>query len=303
MTKKQRIGWFAGVSLASLAAAVATSASAAAGPTDVEEVIVTGSRVTGMKAADSAAPIQVLGAVAMKQVAQPDLIQAMAQNLPSFNAQAFGGDAANLTLSAALRGLSPNHTLVLVNGKRRHATGNLAVLGGSPYSGAATADLGLIPVGAIDHVEVLQDGAAAQYGSDAVAGVVNLILKSASSGGVATVTGGQYYKNGGKSGAWSFNNGMKLGENGFLNFTLEERYHEFSRQGGADRRLFNRDGTIKSTTGTVDRGVLNQPGSPNVNNINGDPQYNIYNGYFNAGYDLGGGVELYSSGSYSHRNA
>lgn len=303
MTKKQRIGWFAGVSMASLAAAVATSAAAAAAPTDVQEVIVTGSRVTGMKAADSAAPIQVLGAVAMKQVAQPDLIQAMAQNLPSFNAQAFGGDAANLTLSAALRGLSPNHTLVLINGKRRHATGNLAVLGGSPYSGSATADLGLIPVGAIDHVEVLQDGAAAQYGSDAVAGVVNLILKSASEGGVATVTGGQYYKNGGKSGAWSFNNGMKLGENGFINFTLEERYHEFSRQGGADRRLFNRDGTIKSTTGTVDRGVLNQPGSPNINNINGDPQYNIYNAFFNAGYDLGGGVELYSSGSYSHRNA
>ena len=305
MNQRNKLKLFSGASLAGfmLVAGQAMAADAAAPAGTVDEVIVTGSRVTGMKAADSAAPIQVLGATAMKQVAQPDLIQAMAQNLPSFNAQAYGGDAANLTLSAALRGLSPNHTLVLINGKRRHATGNLAVLGGSPYSGAATADLGLIPVGAIDHVEVLQDGAAAQYGSDAVAGVVNLILKNGAEGGVATATGGQYYKNGGKTGAWSFNNGMKLGDAGFINFTLEERYHEFSRQGGADRRLFNPDGTLKATVSAVDKGVLNQPGSPNVNNIFGDPQYNIYNSFLNAGYDLGGGIELYSSASYSHRNA
>ena len=163
MNQRNKLKLFSGASLAGfmLVAGQAMAADAAAPAGTVDEVIVTGSRVTGMKAADSAAPIQVLGATAMKQVAQPDLIQAMAQNLPSFNAQAYGGDAANLTLSAALRGLSPNHTLVLINGKRRHATGNLAVLGGSPYSGAATADLGLIPVGAIDHVEVLQDGAAA----------------------------------------------------------------------------------------------------------------------------------------------
>jgi iron complex outermembrane receptor protein len=299
---------FVGASVACLVAAHAQTAAAAeaaataAGPV-VEEVIVTGTRQTGMKAADSAAPIQVLGATALKQVAQPDLIQALAQNLPSFNAQGFGGDAANLTLSAALRGLNPNDTLVLINGKRRHTTANLAVLGGSPYSGSATSDLGLIPVGAIDHIEVLQDGAAAQYGSDAIAGVVNIILKSASSGGVATVTGGKYFENGGDSAAWSFNNGMKLGESGFLNFTLEQRYHDFSRQGGADRRLFTAAGVLKSTVNAVDAGVLNQPGSPNVNNINGDPHYNIYNAFFNAGYDLGGGIQVYATGSYSHRNA
>jgi iron complex outermembrane receptor protein len=299
---------FVGASVACLASAyaqtaAAEAAAAAAGPAVVEEVIVTGTRQTGMKAADSAAPVQVLGATALKQVAQPDLIQALAQNLPSFNAQGFGGDAANLTLSAALRGLNPNDTLVLINGKRRHTTANLAVLGGSPYSGSATSDLGLIPVGAIDHIEVLQDGAAAQYGSDAIAGVVNIILKTADSGGVATVTGGEYFDTGGKSAAWSFNNGMKLGDAGFLNFTLEERYHDFSRTGGADRRLFNQDGTLKSTVSAVDKGVLNQPGSPNVNNINGDPHYNIYNAFFNAGYDLGHGLELYATGSYSHRDA
>ncbi len=83
-----------------------------------------------MEAANSPAPIQVLDANTLRRVGQPDLIQAIAQNVPSFTAQAFGGDTANLTLSARLRGLSPNHALVLIDGKRRHTTGNLAVLGG-----------------------------------------------------------------------------------------------------------------------------------------------------------------------------
>ncbi|HEX4713255.1 TonB-dependent receptor [Phenylobacterium sp.] len=297
---------YAGASLAVLAMLISSAAAAAdaAGTSDVAELIVTGTRATGMKAADSPAPIQVLGATALKQVGQPDLIQAIAQNLPSFNAQAFGGDAANLTLSAALRGLSPNDTLVLINGKRRHSTANLAVLGGSPYSGSATADLGLIPVGAIDHIEVLQDGAAAQYGSDAVAGVVNIILKNADHGGSATATGGQYYAGGGKAGAWSFNNGMTLGDKGFVNFTLEERYHDFSSQGGADRRLYDINGKLLTTLNPVDAaGVVQQPGAPNVNLVNGDAHYNIYNFFYNAGYDLGGGIQIYSDGSYSHRNA
>ncbi|HEX7944475.1 MAG TPA: TonB-dependent receptor plug domain-containing protein, partial [Phenylobacterium sp.] len=171
---------FAFSSMLVLGACIASQAAAADADaeTAVTEVIVTGTRVTGLKAADSPAPVQVLGASALLKVGQPDLIQAMSQNLPSFTAEAIGGDTGNLTLSAALRGLNPNDTLVLVNGKRRHPTGNLHVLGG-PYQGAATADLSLIPVGAIDHIEVLQDGAAAQYGTDAIAGVVNIILKSA----------------------------------------------------------------------------------------------------------------------------
>jgi iron complex outermembrane recepter protein len=285
------------------AAAEAADAAAAAGPSSLDELIVTGTRATGMKAADSPAPIQVLGSVALRQVGPPDLLQAIAQNLPSFNAQGFGGDSANLTLSAALRGLNPNDTLVLVNGKRRHGTGNLAVDGGSPYSGSATADLGLIPVGAIDHIEVLQDGAAAQYGSDAIAGVVNIILKNNSDGGVITATGGQTYEGDGKTGAWSFNNGGKIGDSGFLNFTVEERYHEHTVRGGADRRLYDINGNLLSTDSTVDAGVVNAPGAPQVNKITGDPAYNLYNFFYNAGYDLGGGVEVYSFGSYSHRNA
>ena len=106
----------------------------------------------------------------------PDLMNALANVVPSFTAQAFGGDMANQTLQAKMRGLSPNHTLVLVNGKRRHTTASLAILGG-PYQGGAGVDLNFIPVDSIDHVEVLTEGAAAQYGTDAIAGVINIIMK------------------------------------------------------------------------------------------------------------------------------
>ncbi len=201
-----------GAALSANAAQAADAAATAADASSVSEVIVTGTRQTGVKAADSAAPIQVIGGPALKSVGQPDIAQALAQNLPSFNVESFGGDTAQLTLSAALRGISPNDTLVLVNGKRRHTTANLAVLGGSPYSGAATTDLSLIPVGAIDHVEVLQDGAAAQYGSDAIAGVINVILKNSASAGVMTATGGQYYEGDGAQAAFSVNKGFSLGD-------------------------------------------------------------------------------------------
>jgi iron complex outermembrane receptor protein len=278
-------------------------AEAAAETASVSEVIVTGTRVTGLKAEDSPAPVQVLGESALKRVGQPDLIQALSQNLPSFTAEATGGDTGNLTLSAALRGLNPNDTLVLVNGKRRHGTGNLHVLGG-PYQGAATADISLIPVGAIDHVEVLTDGAAAQYGTDAIAGVVNIILKTANSGGSLSGTVGQYYKGDGETGAWSLNLGAPLGDKGFVNVTLEERYHDFSARGGADRRVFNHDGTIKASDNAIDKaGLPGAEDSPNVNKIQGDAAYNIYTGYLNAGYDISENLKAYATASYSNRVA
>jgi iron complex outermembrane receptor protein len=287
--------------LSALMSSAAFAAGAADATTGVSEVIVTGTRVTGVKAEDSAAPVQVVGAGALKRVGQPDLIQALSQNLPSFNAEGYAADTAALTLSAALRGLNPNDTLVLVNGKRRHPTGNLHV-DPSSFQGAATADLSLIPVGSIDHAEVLTDGAAAQYGSDAIAGVVNLILKGANHGGSISVTGGQYFQGDGDTAAWSINDGFALGDKGFINVTVEQKYHGFSRQGGADRRVFNLNGTLRAGINPIDvAGLPGAAGSPNVNNIYGDTQSNTYDGLYNAGYDLGGGVELYSFGSYGHR--
>ena len=279
----------------------ADPAGPAAGP--IGEVIVTGTRQTGVKAADSAAPIEIVGAAALKRVGQPNLIDSLEQSLPSFNAEGYGQDAAALVLAANLRGLNPNDTLVLINGKRRHTTSNLHVDPG-PYQGAAAADLGLIPIGAIDHIEVLEDGAAAQYGTDAIAGVINIILKNSPSAGSLSVTGGQYYEGDGKTGAISINKGFDLGGKGFINITAEERYHGFSRQGGCDSRFSLPDCSLRSTLKPEDRaGIPLTKGYPYENNIYGDTQSNVYNGFYNAGYNITDGIQFYSFGSFSHRKA
>ena len=303
-TARSEVGGFRKSLLLSAAVSLAWAAMPGLAHADdgIETVIVTGTRTTGMKAADSAAPIQVVGAQALQNTGQPDVMQALSQNVPSFQAQGYGADTAALTLSAALRGLNPDDTLVLVNGKRRNTTANLQVDGGSPYQGAAAVDLSFIPEAAIDHVEVLQDGAAAQYGSDAIGGVVNIILKTNDSGGTIVATGGQYFEGDGDTAGISFNKGIDLDGRGFINFTFEERYHDFSRQGGADYRFSNPNGTLKSGLSPIDTtNIPLTPGYPDMNNIYGDPQYNLYNGFYNAGYKLGGGVEFYSFGSYGYR--
>ena len=259
-------------------------------------VIVTGTRAAGLTVQDSASPIQVLDASSLARTGQPDLIQALAQNLPSLNAQAFGSDMANMTLSARLRGLSPNNTLVLVNGKRRHGTANLAVLGG-PYQGGAAADLNYIPVAAIDHVEVLQDGAAAQYGTDAIAGVINIILKSNNRGGSANLNGGAYFDGGGHTGDGMANIGLTPFADAFLSLSVESKYHGFSDRGGIDPRVID-PATVASMPSLVDA-----PGYPNLNKISGDAQYRQHIFAANFGVDLSPDTQLYSFATYGRKKA
>ena len=278
-------------------------AAAAVAPEKVDAVIVTGTRTTGLKAIDSPSPIQVLDISALEKTGQPDLIQALAQNLPSFTAQAFGGDTANLTLSAKLRGLSPNHTLVLINGKRRHTTANLAVLAGA-YQGGAAADLSFIPVASIERIEVLQEGAAAQYGTDAIAGVVNIILKSNDEGGSVTVTGGQYFDGGkrsidgtGRTADISASLGLKPFEKAFLTISAESKYHGFSDRGGIDPRV------IAPANLASQPALVNFPGYPYVNHISGDASYHLNMVTANAGYDVGNDMAFYSIATYGNKKA
>jgi iron complex outermembrane receptor protein len=289
-----------GTSMVALATALAAPAFA---QSTVGEVIVTGTRTTGVKAADSAAPIEVVGSVALSRTGTTDLASSLETTVPSLNIQTTGGDMAALSIQAALRGLSPNDTLVLIDGKRRHTTSNLAVDGGSPYSGAATTDLAFVPEGAIDHIEVLTDGAAAQYGTDAIAGVVNIILKKAADGGQIVGTGGQDYNSQGKTGAWSLNKGFTIGDKGFANVTLEERYHEYTTVGIGDSRIQNPDGSPASGLSFPNNNVTGTVGYPVTNKLNGDPAFNIYNGMYNAGYDINDEIQLYSFGSYGYRVA
>lgn len=234
---------FMGASALVLVSLTATQAYAQAGAASggVEEIVVTGTRTSGLRAVDSAAPVQVLGDEILKRVGQPDLVQSLAQNIPSLQAQTFGSDQAQFNKSFKLRGVSPNETLVLVNGERRHGTGNVNVAGGA-FGGNAAADLNYIPVDAIDHVEVLQDGAAAQYGTDAIAGVVNIILKKRSSGGSLTATAGHYYDQGGLTTDLTGNIGIPLTDKGFLNMTLETKFQGNSFRGDFDPRVLKLDG-------------------------------------------------------------
>ena len=286
---------FFGASILALAAAPALAQQVAQAET--EAVIVTGTRVTGMTAADSAAPITVIGSDALSHVGQPNLIQALSQITPSFSAEAIGGDTGALTLSARLRGLNPNDTLVLLNGKRRHSTGNLHVLGGQ-YQGAATADLDLIPVASIDHVEVLQEGAAAQYGTDAIAGVVNIILKKNASGGVAYATAGQYMDEGGQTYDFSGNIGFPLGTKGFINITGEKRYRGFSQRGAQDIRVMDANGV---PTGAYNAATI--AGYPNINRISGDPESMLTTVSANMEYQLDPNILLYGNATYGERQA
>ena len=280
----------------------------AAGTTDtatqtstLDELIVTGSRQTGIKASDSAAPIQVLSAASLKAAGAPDLMSALAQIVPSLQMQAFGFDMAENSLQARLRGLSPNDVLVLINGKRRHTTANLAVDSGSPFQGGANVDLNFIPLDAIDHIEVLTDGAAAQYGSDAIAGVINIILKRNSSGGDLAATYGQYGNNGGgRTEDVSGNGGFGTDTGGFLNITGEFRNHGHSNVGAEDPRLFPAN---LAAAGYPDTNAANAPGYPNLNQVSGDSAVQQKVMAVNSGYDFEDGTELYFTGTYGHKNA
>jgi iron complex outermembrane receptor protein len=263
-----------------------------------ESVIVTGTRVTGISAADSAAPITVVGGDTFNHVAAPNLMGALLPTLPSFDAEAHGGDTGTLMMTARLRGLNPNHTLVLVNGKRRHGTANLHVLPGA-FQGAATTDLDMIALPAISRIEVLQDGAAAQYGSDAIAGVVNIILKRNESGGTFSATGGQYYRRDGDTYDFAGNIGFDLGGKGFLSITGEKRYRGFTQRSGPSTRVATSTGAPLN----VPFDVTKTPDFPYAGNNIGDPESQLATVFYNAEYEVLPELTLYSFGSYGHRNA
>lgn len=271
------------------------------GTTD-DDIIVTGTRAGGITAAESATPIKVLNAETLSHVGQPNLNQQLAQLVPSFTAESFGGDTANLTLSARLRGLSPNQTLVLVNGKRRHGTANLHVLAG-PYQGSAAPDLDLISPESIQRIEVLEDGAAAQYGSDAIAGVINIILKDDTSGIDGNATAGRYYDTGGATYAGTLHVGTRIGQAGYLDVTGFYRYNDFTQIGGVDRRVSAPTNALLPTLSAAQAALYaGIPGYPFVNRINGNAQSYLTNVQYNTGYDFGG-IKAYSFGSYSRRVA
>ena len=159
---------------------------------NIEVISVTGTRRSLRSIAQSTVPVDIISSDDMASTGQLEISQVLANQVPSFNyPSATLSDGTDHARPAVLRGLAPDHTLVLINGKRRHS-GALLNLGGTVGRGSTAVDLNMIPTSAIKRVEVLRDGAAAQYGSDAIAGVINIVLKDATEGGSVSVTYGQY---------------------------------------------------------------------------------------------------------------
>jgi iron complex outermembrane receptor protein len=268
----------------------------------VEDVIVTGTRDYGVKARESTAPVTVISAAKLERTGQSNLLGALQRLNPSYSFSGFGGDLNNLVRSPRLRGLSTNHVLVLVNGKRRHGTANLSST--TFTKGSAGADIEFIPVSAVDHIEILEDGAAAQYGSDAIAGVINIILKnSPDSGGVSALVGsyGPSYNANTHGNGLTRNvqadKGYALGEQGFLHVSADLTSHLHSNQTGPDRNIY-------SPVPRVGPGTAYPWVDPNtVSAIIGDPAYILGVAGFNSGFEFDNGVEVYAFGAGGGRRA
>ncbi|GEA06190.1 hypothetical protein KUL42_09510 [Alteromonas sp. KUL42] len=191
---------------------------------DFEQIAVVGSRAAPRSVADSAVPIDIISDEEFKQQGATDMVSMMQTVVPSFNVNDQPiNDASTLVRPANLRGMASDHTLVLVNGKRRHRSAVITFLGGGLSDGAQGPDISVIPAAALKQVEVLRDGAAAQYGSDAIAGVINFVLNDAAEGGMFEARYGSYYEGDGDMIQLSGNVGMPLSDKGFINLSAEYR--------------------------------------------------------------------------------
>ena len=289
----------------------------------IEVISVTGTRRSLRSIAESTVPVDIITSGDMQSTGQLEISQILANQVPSFNyPSATMGDGTDHAKPAVLRGLAPDHTLVLINGKRRHA-GALLNLAGVVGRGSTAVDLNMIPTSAIKRVEVLRDGAAAQYGSDAIAGVINIVLKDASEGGSVSVTYGKYDTqmagvsqlestyadangnlafntggdrevNDGATRTVSANSGFALSDNGFVNVSIEYRDNDSTQRSGFDPRPQYAkldDGSLDPREFTIDR----------YNHRFGKADLEDYALFYNMGYDLDNGLNLYSFGSYSKR--
>jgi iron complex outermembrane receptor protein len=281
---------------------VSRAAAATAASDDADTIIVTGTRDVGVKALDSASPIQVIGGEALEATGATSALDAMRDVLPSFSVSAFNGDAGALIRAARLRGMNPNEVLVLVNGKRRHQAASI-IPGGSDQSadsGSNSTDLDMIPVSLIDHVEVLLDGAAAQYGSDAVAGVINIILKSASSGTNAVANAGITSRGDGGQAQVGGSQAATIFGNGFVDVSIDYRHHDFTNRNGINCRT-EKPSCSGSTAGEVN--IFGVTNGPIRNRIDGSPLSDIVNFGINAEKPITDDVTLYAFATFGRRSS
>jgi iron complex outermembrane receptor protein len=201
----------------------------------IEEVVTTGTRKEGLSPTETMSPVDVLAGTALSNQATFDMTDGLTKVSPAINTQRFPiADGTAFIRPVTLRNLSPDHTLVLVNGNRRHRSPlvnlQFAPLG-TVNQGAQAVDYATIPSLAIKRIEVLRDGASAQYGSDAIAGVINVILKDYSEGFTVSAQTGEYFESDGTRTTIAANGGFSLGSSGFINATAEYSTADITSRG------------------------------------------------------------------------
>jgi iron complex outermembrane receptor protein len=287
----------------------------------LEQVVVTGTRVANRSALETAAPVDVVLGDQLQNLGITEINQALAASLPSFNFPRPGlSDGSDAVRPATLRGLAPDQTLVLVNGKRRHVAA-LVNVNATVGRGSSATDLNTIPSDMVQSIEVLRDGASAQYGSDAIAGVINLRLREAREGGGTNVTYGwrdsdfdvrtapvttpgatwsappvlSRSRSDGETLTASIWKGLPLTDSGFLTVAAEYKDQEHTERGGWDHRP-----QYPIVNGVVD------PREATFNRFNGwygEPELAQKTVFANAGYDVSDQVSLYGWASWQDRHS
>ncbi|WP_076419883.1 TonB-dependent receptor [Colwellia sp. UCD-KL20] len=256
---------------------------------DVEKIAILGSRVSTRTATESTSPIDIITGESLTKGGFSELGQSLQASAPSFNfSRTQVSDGSDLFRPATLRGLQPDQTLVLINGKRRH---NQAIFGlnGTVGAGAAGTDMNSIPMTALKNVQILRDGAAAQYGSDAIAGVINLELKNTTNETTGFVQAGSTGEGDGDTVSFGLNTGFDIGtEGGFINLSAEYRDAD-----GTNRAERDTGGSSTTPAGTL---------SDDVRWIQGNSASEFGSVFYNAMIPLND-IELYAFGGFSNRTA
>jgi iron complex outermembrane receptor protein len=266
----------------------------------IEKITIIGSRVSGRLADELPVPVDIFSADLLANTGQTEVGQMLKSLAPSFNFSSSAiSDGTDALRPATLRGLGPDQTLVLINGKRRHQA-SLIHINTTVGRGTAGTDINSIPASAIKRIEVLRDGAAAQYGSDAIAGVINIVLNDQSDGGTVAISYGGYSQGDGKTINVDFNKGVALGDNGYLNTTLSFRDRGATNRAGLHGScLFS--GCTSLANGHLLLTDVRESNAARTTFRIGDADSQQIAITSSAGYELGIG-ELYSFITYSSRN-
>ena len=271
------------------------------------EVLVTGTRAAGRTAMKSPTPIDGFDSQTLRRQGNGDFTETLKNQIPSFNATPLTGDGAAFVRPTSMRGLPPDNILVLMNSKRRHRSALIAHFGAAMNVGAQAVDVGMIPSIAVKRLEVLRDGASAQYGSDAIAGVMNFILKDNNEGIEFEITNGQWMtaengRGGERDITAAANIGLPLSDNGFLNISAEYSVRPETSRGY--QHASASDGYKGWDTGAHGAGTGLDSDTENTDDWQtamnwGRPENNGFRSVWNAGLQISDEVEAYSFGNYA----